>query len=171
MRDMLLRMAASNIVHARWSDKILDECFDAILRKRPDLQRASLLRTRDLMNSALPECMVRNYEHLISTIQLPDDKDRHVLAAAMKCHAECIITLNIRDFPRATLADYSMKAVHPDTFVFKHIERDSELMQTIIIEQARALRRPSITIQDLLHKLHACGLATSSARLRSLLSL
>ena len=32
LRDFLIRVAATGLVQARWSEQILDECFDAILR-------------------------------------------------------------------------------------------------------------------------------------------
>ena len=36
LRDLLIRIANTGIVRARWTDAILDECFRSIL-KRPDL--------------------------------------------------------------------------------------------------------------------------------------
>lgn len=48
LRDLLIRIANTGIVRARWTDAILDECFRSIL-KRPDLTPEALKRTRDLM--------------------------------------------------------------------------------------------------------------------------
>ena len=39
------------------------------------------------------------YEDLIPGLQLPDPNDRHVLAAAIRGHADVIVTMNLRDFP------------------------------------------------------------------------
>ena len=58
LRDLLLRIAVEGIVRARWSDEILDECFKAVARERPDLDLAALARTRRLMNEAIPDCLV-----------------------------------------------------------------------------------------------------------------
>ena len=52
LRDFLLRLARTGIVQARWSEEILDECFEAILRERPDLKAPALERTRQLMPTA-----------------------------------------------------------------------------------------------------------------------
>lgn len=37
LRDLLLRMVAEGLFQARWTDRILDETFDSVLRVRPDL--------------------------------------------------------------------------------------------------------------------------------------
>lgn len=38
LRDLLIRIANPGLVRARWTDRILDECFQSILEKRPDLK-------------------------------------------------------------------------------------------------------------------------------------
>jgi predicted nucleic acid-binding protein len=50
-------------------------------------------------NEAFPDSMVENYEVLIDGLKLPDENDRHVLAAAIKVNANIIITNNLKDFP------------------------------------------------------------------------
>ena len=45
----------------------------------PDLTREKLDRTRHLMDKALPDALVTDYEHLIDTIELPDRDDRQSL--------------------------------------------------------------------------------------------
>jgi hypothetical protein len=99
LRDLLLRMAAKGLVRARWTDQILDECFRNILINRPDLNEASLQRTRDLMNRAIPDVLVTGFEGLIAGLDLPDADDRHVLAAAISAGAQVIVTVNLDDFP------------------------------------------------------------------------
>jgi len=46
LRDLLMRLAQSGIVRARWSERILDECFRNIVVERPELSAAALQRTR-----------------------------------------------------------------------------------------------------------------------------
>ena len=36
LRDLLLRVARTGLVRARWTEQILDECFRNILANRPD---------------------------------------------------------------------------------------------------------------------------------------
>ncbi len=46
LRDLFLRLAIDGQFGARWSGRILDECFDNLLTDRPDLPVAALDRTR-----------------------------------------------------------------------------------------------------------------------------
>jgi hypothetical protein len=53
LRDLLLRIAQSGLVDAKWTEQILDEVFAALRRQRPDLDDARLARTRRLMGTAI----------------------------------------------------------------------------------------------------------------------
>jgi predicted nucleic acid-binding protein len=43
-----------------------------------------------------------------------DQKDRHVLAAAVRANAEVLVTFNIKDFPPDSVRDFDIQVVHPD---------------------------------------------------------
>ena len=62
LRDLLVRIANTGLVRARWTEQILNECFDSILAQRPDLDPNALARTRQLMTAAVPDCLVNGYE-------------------------------------------------------------------------------------------------------------
>ena len=100
LRDLLIRVAMAGLVRARWTDAIHEEWIRNLLRNRPDLGAEQLKRTRQLMDRAVPDCLVIGYEGLIDGLRLPDMDDRHVLAAAIHARATLILTLNVRDFPR-----------------------------------------------------------------------
>ena len=51
LRDLLMRLAVTDLYRARWSEQIHDEWINAVLRNRPDLSRQQLERTRSLMNA------------------------------------------------------------------------------------------------------------------------
>lgn len=83
LRDLLVRIAQAGIVRARWTEEILDECFESIAKRIPVIDRERLGRTRHLMTEAVSDCMVTGYEPLIAGVTLPDPDDRHVVAAAV----------------------------------------------------------------------------------------
>jgi len=58
LRDFLIRLAATDLFAARWSDQIHDEWIRNVLAQRSDISRSQLERARDLMNDAIPDCMV-----------------------------------------------------------------------------------------------------------------
>lgn len=168
LRDLLVRIANTGIVRARWSDAILDECFMAILEQRPDLKPEALNRTRELMKRAVPDCLVTGFEALIDGLTLPDPDDRHVLAAAIRTGAQAIVTFNLTDFPEDKLAPYNVEAKHPDDFVLDTIGLAPGMVTKVLSEQAGALKNPPRTVGDLLDTLRSLGLVRSVAKLREL---
>ena len=117
---------------------------------------------------AIPESTVDSYERLIPDLQLPDLDDRHVLAAAITCGAGAIVTMNLRDFPDNVLSQYGITAVHPDNFVLDLMDRYPDKITSIIAQQSSALRRPPMSIAQVLSKLEQCGLTNSTERIREL---
>ena len=83
LRDFLVRLATTGLFAARWSDQIHAEWIRSVKAKRQDIDKIQLERTRDLMNQAVPDCLVTGHEQLIPALKLPDPDDRHVLAAAI----------------------------------------------------------------------------------------
>jgi len=53
LRDLLIRVAQSGLVQAKWTEQILDEMFAALKSARPDLDPFKLDRTRSLMAAAV----------------------------------------------------------------------------------------------------------------------
>jgi hypothetical protein len=78
-----MQVALSDLVQAKWTERIHDEWIRNLLENRSDLTRAQLDRTRQLMNRATRDSLVEGYESLVKSLQLPDDDDRHVLTAAI----------------------------------------------------------------------------------------
>lgn len=170
LRDLLVRIANSGVVRARWSERILDECFRSILARRSDLDPAALARTRALMCEAVPDCLVERYEHLEAALDLPDPDDRHVLAAAIRAGAQAIVTFNLSDFPDHVLARYDVEAKHPDEFVIDSLDLAPVVVTQCVLQQAAACRNPPVTVSDLLDTLRNAGLVQSVARFRELLA-
>jgi predicted nucleic acid-binding protein len=168
VRDLLLRMAVTGLVRARWSEEILDEVFRNLASNRPELTREALGRTRNLMNQAVPDCIVSGYQSLLPDIELPDSNDRHVLAAAVRSGAQAIVTFNLKDFPSSALARYEIEAKHPDDFVLDAIGLAPGLVLQAVGDQAAALKSPPVPLARLLDTLRDCGLEQSVARMREL---
>jgi hypothetical protein len=61
--------------------------LEEVRRNRPPrLPEAAIDRRLSQMNRAFPKAMVSGYEHLMPQMQA-DDKDKHVLAAAVQAEA------------------------------------------------------------------------------------
>jgi hypothetical protein len=57
-RDLLIRIAQSGLVQAKWTDQILDEMLHNLGKKRPDIPAEKLGILRELMNKAVRDCLV-----------------------------------------------------------------------------------------------------------------
>ena len=118
----MLHLALEDLFLPRWTEAIHEEWIRAVLAARPDLRREQLARTRNLMNTRWEDGMIVGYEELIPSLSLPDPADRHVLAAAVHCGADAIITFNLKHFPAAALEAHGIIAIHPDEFVGKLLD-------------------------------------------------
>jgi hypothetical protein len=167
IRDLLIRVARTGLFRARWTERILDECFRNIVAARPELE-GKLDRTRRLMSEAIPDALVSGYEGLAAMVALPDEDDRHVLAAAVRAGAQVIVTSNLKDFPPAALEPFDIEAQHPDAFVLHLLSLDAGAVARAVAAQAASLRNPAVSREQLLETLESRGLVQSVAELRKL---
>ena len=99
------------------------------------------------------DCLVTGFEKLIPSLTLPDNDDRHVLAAAIRCGADAIVTFNLRDFPDAALKPYEIEVLHPDDFLHHQFGLDQA---SVIVAAQRCrsrLKNPPRTAKEYLETL------------------
>ncbi|MED5296063.1 MAG: PIN domain-containing protein [Pseudomonadota bacterium] len=147
LRSLLMYLAMRDLYRARWSQQIHHEWMRNLLEKRPDLTWEQLERVRRLMDRHVRGAVVEGFEPLIESIDLPDPNDRHVLACALQCGAEAIITFNLKDFPDDVLADYDIRAIHPDEFLVDLLELDAgSVIEAVRLHRAKKKRTPTYLI-------------------------
>lgn len=121
MRDALLHFSEAGLFRARWSRPILEEWRGALLGRKPQLKN-SIDSQMQAMTKTFPEACVEGFDDLIAAIHLPDPDDRHVVAAAIVADAEHIVTENLKDFPKVSIAKYGIEAVTADDFLASTFE-------------------------------------------------
>jgi len=84
------------------------------------------------------EAWVEGYEDLIPSMN-NHEKDRHVLAAAVRSGAETIVTYNLKDFPPSSLAPYSISTQGPSSFLRNLYELDPDAVLHTLEQQAAAI--------------------------------
>jgi predicted nucleic acid-binding protein len=174
-RSIILSLAEAGFFRVCWSDEILDETEKAItiiLSKRAyddAADRAALART--LMQQAFAEATVVNYAHLGEGIgKLPDEGDRHVIAAAIESGADIIVTENLRDFPRKVLAKFGIEAKSCDKFIADAIALGPSLAIAALQRMLQRLDRPEKRAQTLLLDMQKSGLTKAAELLKDKLS-
>lgn len=163
-----MHLALTGIFRAHWSAEVHDEWIRNLLRNRPDITRDKLERTRRLMDQAAPDALVTGYESLIDSLELPDRDDRHVLAAAIRCGASVIVTLNLTDFPTPVLRNFRIEAQHPDDFVLALLDAFPDFVLEAARTHRASLKNPPKTQEEYLAELNAQGLEKSVSLLRDL---
>lgn len=157
LADTLLRIAEHGLYRPLWSEQLLYEAQDAILRAHPGIDPARAARRFAAMRGYFPDAMVTGWEPLEAGFQLPDPDDRHVLAAAIRGSAQAIVTFNLKDFPAQILDPFDIEAIHPDDFLGHQLELAPELVLQAIREQAAATATPPLSITRLLQILERAG--------------
>lgn len=170
LRDFLLHLALSELFAAKWSDEIHEEWIGNLLEDRPDIA-GKLKRTRALMDEAVPDSRVTGYQDLIPALNLPDPNDRHVLAAAIRCGAQAIVTFNLKDFPAETLNLYDTEAIHPDDFVAHQFCLRHERVLGAAKNHRASLKKPPKPVEAYLDTLASQGLVKTASLLRPFSSL
>lgn len=134
--DTLLRLAEDPAFYIpRWTDDILRELRSTLLRM--GYSEAQAQRRITAMDTAFDDAKVTGHEDLVGSMT-NDPKDRHVLAAAVRCGAHAIITANFRHFPPASVAPYDIGVVTPDDFLIHQFHLNEELLREKLAAQASA---------------------------------
>lgn len=171
LRSFLMYVALEGCYRARWTEQIHDEWKRNLLKNRPDLTQEQLDRTSAFMDSAVEDSLVTGYEALIDGLELPDKDDRHVLAAAIRCGADVIVTMNLKDFPDRALSQYGVEAQHPDEFLLNLMDLDTAAVLVAARNHRESLKKPTHTAEEYLDMLERQGLTQTCRKLSSFLRL
>lgn len=150
LRDVLLMLAEHGLYQVRWSSDVLDEMEHNLVKSgRADG------RVRATMESAFADAMVGKDEYLSRIKGMPNHpKDRHVLAAAIACEADILVTANLKDF-RALPINAKVTIRHPDDFLLDQLNGSPSQLLESLNEMAAYRHFPLDTIQGILNALHA----------------
>jgi hypothetical protein len=118
------------------------------------------------MNQTVMGAMVENFEDLIPALHLPDPDDRHVLAAAIHCRADAIVTFNLKDFPEAVAQRYDIEILHPDEFLYHQLSLDLAAVITAAQRCRSRLKNPPKAAEEYLNTLEKQGLPLLVSELR-----
>ena len=171
VRDLLIQCASDGLFRGKLTAQINREWMSNLLKNRPDIEPKKLERTCELLERAMPDCMVTNYESLIDGLDLPDSEDRHVLAAAILCHAQIIVTFNMRDFPSGALKKFDIQAVHPDTFLRSQADLSLPTFLKSVKTVLGRLKNPQKTADEYLIELASRELVQTASFLKDYLRL
>lgn len=163
-RDLLLCFFEADLYRARWTEEIQQEWLGHALTKYPN-KAENLRRTDALMREHFDSAWVTGYERFIETVELPDRGDRHVVAAAIRCAAQYIVTDNLKDFPEDTLDELDLECGTADQFLASTFEHYEAQALDAIRDHRKGLRSDP-SAPEYLMNLISKGLPLLAARLK-----
>lgn len=168
VRDTLLRLFERRLFLARWTDEIMDEVVRTLEGKlhRTPQQTDHLVRE---LREHFADAWVEGYRQLIPAMT-SHQKDKHVVAAAVKAGCEVIVTYNLKHFPADALRPFGVEPMHPDEFLVDLYHADGEVVVHELHEQGRMLQAPR-TISEVLNWLEGCECRNFARLVRTKLGL
>lgn len=106
------------------------------LKNRLDLSLSTLEQTKNLMNDAMLDYLIEDYEDVANSLNLPNPNDNHVLATAIILGCNIILSFNIKDFLISMLDKYAIRTLHADAF-FQALNTLKETFQKMLRDISR----------------------------------
>ncbi len=160
--DILLRLAERRLFRPAWSEEILIEVRESLVRRGIDAVRVDR-RIQD-MRDTFPESMTNRVARFLPVVPVEvDEGDRHVAAAAIAARADAIVTRNISDFAPDELFAIGIEVQSLDAFLLNQWTLDADVVLDVLGEMERDRLRPPRTVPELLTALDplAPGFAAS----------
>ena len=148
--DTLLRLAEPpRLYEPMWSDEIIRETTRTLESKLgwPTSLTAHLQAE---LRAHFGEAWISGYEPLIPQMT-NDERDRHVLAAAVHGEVPIIVTSNLRHFRSEHLAPWGIRALHPQSFLIEIFRQEESLVITKLEQQAADRSRTLRQLLDILN--------------------
>jgi hypothetical protein len=153
LADTLLRLAEEPRLYIPyWSDEIMQEVsrnLVAKFRKSPE----QAVRREVALRTCFPSAWVDDGYRLLIPGMPNHVKDRHVLAAAVRCGSEIIVTYNQRDFPVDALEPLGITCKGPSLFLKDLYDLAPALVTAKLAEQAANI---GLSLDQLLVLLRRC---------------
>lgn len=165
IRDLLFWFAHDELYTPKWSKHIFDEWENVMRRFKVDDKEIEKRIAKATL--AFPDAMVQGYEGIIPSLTLRDEKDRHVLAAAIKANANIIVTNNIKDFPKDYLETFDLVAKSADDFLTDTIDLNPDLAKKAFEKMVMNRNNPEMDEYEVLNRLRKNGLKNAADFLHS----
>jgi predicted nucleic acid-binding protein len=170
LRDYLLYAADQEIIAITWSSQILAEVTEHLEQNVAGFDRDAGERLVRAMNRAFPFAEVEPGEdhwRVLSDVALPDEDDRHVLAAALAADATVLCTSNTKDFPAEVAKALSVEVLTPDQLLSRLVAEHEP--QMLAAHQTAVTSLGGATDKSTVAALRRAGASTTAVLMARLL--
>lgn len=164
LNDFILELADRGLFRPLWSKDVLAELSKNLVKNG---EVPTFVDKRiTTMERYFTDAMVTGYDDLVATMT-NDEKDRHVLAAAVRGGAEVLVTFNTKDFPAQSVEPFHLEVVHPDDFLLDQLDLYRAPTLRAMVELTEGYDSPAMIIDDFLLALTRAGVPKFVAEARS----
>jgi predicted nucleic acid-binding protein len=158
IRNLLLWIAAEGGFDPFWTERIIDETRRNLIEDGV-LEPDQWERLRAAMLTAFPDAMLDQPATDAIEYKMPnDEKDRHVLAAAVAGNVELVITSNLRHFEQADLDKVGKQALSPDQLLCELFAVEPTVIHAAMEQLVAVMRTPRPwSVPELLGRLAGLG--------------
>ncbi|MDN5768537.1 MAG: PIN domain-containing protein [Humibacillus sp.] len=171
LRDYLLYAMTRRVVRVHWSAAILDEVVEHLSQNIDGFTVESGRRLVTAMNGAFPNAEVAPTADDLRTVAelaLPDEDDRHVLAAAVAAEADVLCTDNIKHFPPDAMATIGIEALTADELLTILVEDFGD--DLLAAHRLTVSRLPGATNESTIAALRRANVSHAADLIAALLS-
>lgn len=163
--DLLLALTEDGVHEVIWTDALLDEWEDVIVREKKRVPESAASIT-GAIRAFFDDCKVdrAEYEHLVDEMPGSDEDDHEHMAAAVARRPCTILTSNKKHFPSKPLADRGVRVTDPDAYLCELADDLPREVIDTLIRLAAEKNRPPKTPEDLLEDLEVAGVPRFAAK-------
>ncbi|MFI5838650.1 PIN domain-containing protein [Catenuloplanes sp. NPDC051500] len=172
LRDFLLYAADQEIIAVAWSSQILAEATEHLMANVAGFDHAAAQRLTAAMNNAFPYAEVEPTEEhwrVLEGLPLPDEDDRHVLAASLAAEATVLCTSNTKDFPAQIAEGLGFEVLSPDQLISRLIVEHETRM--LVAHHTAVSSLKNATDASTITALERAGAPTAATLIAQLLDL
>ena len=144
LNDFILELADRGLFRPLWSKDVLFELAKNLVKHDGTMERY------------FADATVTGYDHLVASMT-NDEKDRHVLAAAVRGGAEVLVTFNTKHFPAEAVEPFDLEVVHPDDFLLDQLDLYHAATLRALVELVEGYDSPAMAVDDFLLALTRAG--------------
>jgi hypothetical protein len=147
--DVLLTLAHERLFTPKWSAEVLQE----VKRNRPDGVTAERINSRfSQMNKVFPAAMTSDYEGLVPEMRA-DEKDKHVLAAAVHSRSTVLVSENTKDFDPPSNGPNAIRIERTSDFLNGLLADNPDRVVAAMDSMVKRNRREPQTMPELIDKM------------------
>ena len=165
--DVLLTLCENRLFRWVWTDELLAEWEDVIVREHqrsPESARSITAAVR--VHFSAGRIDPADYRDRITDDLSPDPGDRAHVAACLGGHVNVLLTRNVKDYRSAALVQHGVRVLTADDYLRALEQRHPIAVLGSFIATANARKRPPVTPHELADRIAAAGAAEFANRIR-----